>query len=241
MRILGVDITEKNKIKILDEFSNQDKGYICVTSVHGLIEAWENNDINIAFQNSFVNVPDGMPLVYWGKYLKNIQIERITGPEFIYDFLNWMNKSKSSLSTIGGNIESINKFVAFLNKNYPEISFESFNTDFIDINKSDDLQKIEIFLRNLKSDYVFVFLSTPKQDLLMYKMNSVFNNLKFVGFGAALDYVNGDIKYCPKILQKLSLEWLYRLFQEPKRLYKRYLNIVPKFFLYNFFNLFSRR
>ena len=92
-----------------------------------------------------------------------------------------------------------------------------------------------------ESDYVFVFLSTPKQDLLMYKMNSVFNNLKFVGFGAALDYVNGDIKYCPKILQKLSLEWLYRLFQEPKRLYKRYLNIVPKFFLYNFFNLFSRR
>ena len=60
MRILGVDITEKNKINILDEFSNQDKGYICVTSVHGLIEAWENNDINIA-QNSFVNT-SGMPL-----------------------------------------------------------------------------------------------------------------------------------------------------------------------------------
>ena len=80
---------------------------------------------------------------------------------------------------------------------------------------------------------MYGILSTPKQDLLMYKMDPVFNNLKFVGFGAALDYVNGDIKYCPKILQKLSLEWLYR-FQEPKRLYKRYLNIVPKFFLYNF-------
>ena len=86
---------------------------------------------------------------------------------------------------------------------------------------------------------MFVFLSTPKQDLLMNYLNSQIN-IKMIGFGAAIDYVTGKTKYAPKIIQKLSLEWLYRLIQEPKRLYKRYMKIIPLFFYYLLISSFSK-
>ena len=65
-------------------------------------------------------------------------------------------------------------------------------------------------------------------------------NIKMIGFGAAIDYVTGKTKYAPKIIQKLSLEWLYRLIQEPKRLYKRYMKIIPLFFYYLLISSFSK-
>jgi len=241
MRILGVDITEKNNSEILDEFVKTKKGYVCVTSVHGLIEAWENVEINMAFDKSFANLPDGMPIVYWGRYFKKNNMKRITGPDFIYDFLNMINKNSFSLSTIGGSIESIEKLRTILKQNYPKIKYEHSNTDMIDINNYKDVSRVETFLKDNPTDYTFVFLSTPKQDLLMYKLNQKLDTSKFIGFGAALDYFVGNLHQPPKLLQSLSLEWLYRLIQEPSRLYKRYMNIIPKFFIYNLFNLFVRK
>ena len=67
MKILGIDIYENNKDVLLENFKKIKSGYICVTSVHGLIESYENKKISLAFKNSFANVPDGMPIVYFGK------------------------------------------------------------------------------------------------------------------------------------------------------------------------------
>ena len=69
----------------------------------------------------------------------------------------------------------------------------------------------------------------------MYELNKNGLSEKFIGFGAAVDYYVGNIEKAPKLLSQLSLEWLFRLVQDPKRLYKRYFKIVPKFFyLLNF-------
>ena len=92
-----------------------------------------------------------------------------------------------------------------------------------------DIIKIKNFLLENTPEYLLVFLSTPKQDWLMYEINKLNINVKIIGFDAALDYFNGDLKKAPKIISLLSLEWFYRLIQEPKRLYKRYFKIVPKF------------
>lgn len=231
MKILSVDITEKEKNKLLEDFKNLDSGYICVTSVHGLIEAYENQEINSAFSNSYANVPDGMPIVYFARWFKKLKMNRITGPEFIYDVLNMLNNNNNSISTIGSDEKTMKLFNRFVNTRYKNIRINQHDTSSIDTNSPEDIKKIVEFCETTNSDYFLIFLSTPKQDLLMYHINNVLS-VKLIGFGAAVDYVVGNTKYAPNIIKKLSLEWLFRLYQEPKRLYKRYFNIVPKFFTY---------
>ena len=238
MKILSVDITEKEKNKLLEDFKNLDSGYICVTSVHGLIEAYENQEINSAFSNSYANVPDGMPIVYFARWFKKLKMNRITGPEFIYDVLNMLNNNNNSISTIGSDEKTIKQFNRFVNTTYKNIKINQHDTSFIDINSPEDIKNIIKFCADNNSDYFFIFLSTPKQDLLMYHINNALSS-KLIGFGAAVDYLVGNTNYAPNIVKKLSLEWLYRLYQEPKRLYKRYINIVPKFFIYLLYSYFE--
>ena len=239
MKILTVDIAEKQKSEILHQFNLIKSGYICVTSVHGLIEAYENEYINEAFANSFANVPDGMPIVYYSRWFKKINLSRITGPELIYDFLTMLDETSSSIATVGSNKDTIDKFSEILKKDYGNIELLNSNFSFIDINSKTSLESILEFCVKNKADYYLVFLSTPKQDVLMNYLNKEINS-KFIGFGAAVDYFVGNTKYAPKFMQTLSLEWLFRLFQEPKRLFKRYLQIIPKFFFYLAVSFFSK-
>jgi len=240
MRILTVDIYEKEKNFLLEEFESTDSGYICVTSVHGLIEAYENNEINEAFKNSFANVPDGMPIVYFSRVVRKVNMSRITGPEFIYDFLEILDRKSKSIVTIGSNESTIKNFKKFLDSNYKSINLVNSNYSIINTKNNSDIQEVINFCKNNKADYYMIFLSTPKQDMLMYQMSKQLD-VKMIGFGAAVDYLVGNTKYAPRILQVLALEWLYRLFQEPKRLFKRYFNIIPKFFIYLFISSFSKK
>ena len=229
MEILGVNITELNKKEILDKFSTLSKGYICITSVHGLVEANEKPLIKNAFLNSYLNLPDGMPIVYFAKFVKKVQIERIPGYDFLEEFLNLANFTSATIATVGGDLNSILKFQQIINKKYSSIKFVGKNTEKILMEEPTDIIKIKNFLVENTPEYLLVFLSTPKQDWLMYEINKLNINVKIIGFGAALDYFIGDLKKAPKIISSLSLEWFYRLIQEPKRLYKRYFKIVPKF------------
>jgi len=230
MKILDIPISEKNYKDILSEFSELSKGYVCVTSVHGLIEAYENTNVKEAFHNSTYNVPDGMPIVLFAKFIKKIKpFSRVYGPEFLINFLKHINLRKSRLYIVGSNEKNISRFEKVLKNTHNNISIVGKNCDIIDINNDDQVKKIYDGIPKDKVDYVLVFLSTPKQDVLMHKFYLQENNLKCIGFGAAIDFYIGDLKSPPLIVQNLSLEWLYRLIQEPKRLFRRYLKIVPKF------------
>ena len=242
MEILDVNITELEKHEILENFSSMSKGYICVTSVHGLIESYEDTSVQRAFRESTYNIPDGMPIVLFGKYIRKIStFTRMYGPQFLIDFLNYNNKNNIKIFTIGSNENNLLKFKNILDAKYKNINLVGHNFEIIDINNEHQIDKIYRELSDIEVDYVLVFLSTPKQDVLMHRLISRGSNLKFIGFGAAVDFFIGDLKSPPVIMQNLSLEWLYRLIQEPRRLYKRYLKIVPKFlYIMIFRNLFIK-
>ena len=79
-----------------------------------------------------------------------------------------------------------------------------------------------------RADFVWVGLGAPKQEKWMYEHKGRINGL-MIGVGAGFDYFAGNIKRAPMWMQKCSLEWLYRLMQDPKRLFKRYLVTNTKF------------
>tara|TARA_X000001036_G_C20686526_1_gene807832 strand:- start:3438 stop:4157 length:720 start_codon:yes stop_codon:yes gene_type:complete len=230
MEILGVNISELQKNDILEKFFRQDNGYICVTSVHGLIEANENSLIMDAFQSSFANIPDGMPIIYYSKLFRKVKLNRIPGYDLLDLFLDFANNNNLKIATVGSTPKTLNNFKIKLNYSFPNIIFEDFNTDDIEIFSKESVNNISNFINQAKPDCVLIFLSTPKQDWLMYELNKAGLREKFIGFGAAVDYYVGNIEKAPNLLSKLSLEWFFRLVQDPKRLYKRYFKIVPKFF-----------
>ena len=230
MEILGVNISELQKNDIFDKFFNQEKGYICVTSVHGLIEANDNSLVMDAFKSSFANIPDGMPIIYYSQLFRKTKLKRIPGYDLLDLFLDFANKNNLKIATVGSNPETLNKFKKKLNSSFPNIIYEDFNTDDIEIFSKESVNNINHFINQVKPNCVLIFLSTPKQDWLMYELNKASLSEKFIGFGAAVDYYVGNIEKAPKLLSQLSLEWLFRLVQDPKRLYKRYFKIVPKFF-----------
>ena len=105
----------------------------------------------------------------------------------------------------------------------------------------DELQKLGESINALKTDIVWIGISTPKQEKLASRLKHYVNVHFIVTVGAAFDFHTGSIKQAPKWIQKNGLEWLFRLIQEPRRLYKRYLTIVPLFIYYNLKELFSIR
>ena len=172
--------------------------------------------------NSYLNIPDGMPIVYFAKFFKRMQIKRIPGYDFLEEFLNLADFTNATIATVGGDLNSILKFQQIINKKYPSIKFIGKNTEKISMEEPTDIIKIKNFLLENTPEYLLVFLSTPKQDWLMYEINKLNINVKIIVF-AALDYFNGDLKSSKNYILTI-FGMVLQINSRTKRLYKRYQN-----------------
>ena len=110
-------------------------------------------------------------------------------------------KSKvKSIVTIGSNESTIKNFKKFLDSNYKSINLINSNFSIINTKNNSDIQEVINFCKNNKADYYLIFLSTPKQDMLMYQMSKQLD-VKMIGFGAAVDYVVGNAKYAQEFFK----------------------------------------
>ena len=187
-----------------------------------------NDKIKKAHNNSLLTIPDGMPLVYLSKFKGSTNISRCFGPATMKLILEDKELTRKKHFFYGGNIGVAEKLLNKLKNKYNTNGIGYYTPPFRPLN-SQEINDLREKVNSLKPDIIWVGISCPKQELFMYDF---FNQLdvKFMfGVGAAFDYHLDDLKPAPKIIQTLALEWLFRLIQEPKRLFKRYLNIVPKF------------
>jgi len=177
-----------------------------------------------------------MPLVYLSKLKGSKNINRCFGPETMQLILEDKELSSKKHFFYGGNEGVAEKLLYKLKNKYGTNGVGCYTPPFRPLN-SQEIEELRNKVSNLKPDIIWVGISCPKQELFMYEF---FNQLdvKFMfGVGAAFDYHLDDLKPAPKIIQIFALEWLFRLIQEPRRLFKRYLNIVPKFLFLSFFDL----
>ena len=195
-----------------------------------------NDKIKKAHNNSLLTIPDGMPLVYLSKLKGSTNINRCFGPATMQLILEDEELSSKKHFFYGGNVGVAEKLLNKLKNKYNTNGIGYYTPPFRPLN-ANEINKLREQVNSLKPDIIWVGISCPKQELFMYNF---FNQLdvKFMfGVGAAFDYHLDDLKPAPKIIQTLALEWLFRLIQEPKRLFKRYLNIVPKFLFLSLFDL----
>ena len=223
--IMGVNIAVTNMEefkKYVEEHLDELRGqYICVSNVHTTVTAYENPEYLNVQNSAAIRMPDGAPLSKTArkKGFKNAQ--RVTGPSYMLEVLSTSKNKGYRHVFYGSTPETIEKMKNKINERFPGI-FD--NCLFISptFKKKAELESKEVInqINEFKPDFIWVGLGAPKQENWMYLHKGKFNAV-CLGVGAAFDYLAENIKRAPKWMQKWSLEWLYRLCQNPK-LFRRY-------------------
>lgn len=218
--------------------SEKVSSYICIANVHMFIEAHNDKNFIQIIKKANIVTPDGMPLT-WGLYLLNgIKQERVSGMDLLPDLLNVVIKNNLSVYFYGGSSALLDRTDIFLKDKFPLLNVAGFySPPFRELTPEHNKQIIdEINFSN--ANIVFVILGCPKQEKWMGAMKGKINAC-MIGIGGALPVMVGLQKRAPKWMQKLGMEWFFRLCQEPRRLFRRYL-ITNTFFFYLLFKEFIK-
>jgi N-acetylglucosaminyldiphosphoundecaprenol N-acetyl-beta-D-mannosaminyltransferase len=233
INVLGVGISAidmNDALRISDaQIRTKRKGYVCITGVHGVIEAQADPEFQRILNRSLMTTPDGMPMVWIGRIRGLSRMRRVYGPDFM------MNLCRISIARgyrhflFGGRPGVAAELAQVLSKECPGLQIAgTYTPPYRPLSPVEEADLISI-VAQAEPDVFWVSLSTPKQERFMAQYLDKLNVKLMVGVGAAFDIHTGAIKDAPPLVKKLGLQWLHRLVQEPRRLWRRYLFNNPKF------------
>lgn len=203
---------------------------ICVANVHMFIEAQKNKSFAEILEKADIVTPDGKPLTWALKLLNGIQQERVAGMDLFPSLLKAADKANISIYFLGGSQQMLETLNEKVKNDFPSLHIAGyFSPPFRKLSNEEQNAMIEK-INTAKPQLIFVALGCPKQEIWMHEMKTKLNTV-LIGVGGALPVYAGMQKRAPVWMQKSGFEWLYRLFQEPRRLFKRYL-VTNSLFIY---------
>jgi N-acetylglucosaminyldiphosphoundecaprenol N-acetyl-beta-D-mannosaminyltransferase len=231
--VLGVNISAismDQAVSIADTHIREGgKGYVCVTGVHGVMEAQTNPRLLQILNRSLVNTPDGMPTVWVGHLKGHSGMGRVYGPDFMLELCALSVKRGYRHFLYGGNPGVAEQLGQVLSERFPGLRIVgSYTPPFRPLNES-EREDLKESVAKANPDVIWVGLSTPKQEQFMAEYIDLLETHLMVGVGAAFDIHTGRIIDAPAWMKRSGLQWLHRLIQEPRRLWRRYLINNPKF------------
>ncbi len=202
---------------------------VCVSGVHGVIEAQDNVEFRRILNNADLNVPDGMPMVWVGRLAGFEMIGRVFGPDLMLQVCKESAQYRMSHFFYGGNEGVAEKLGETLSAMFPGVRVAgTFCPPFRELQEKERSEMISM-INASRTDFLWIGLSTPKQERWLQEMLPHLNVSVAFAVGAAFDYNTGRLKRAPGWMQQAGLEWFYRLMQEPRRLCRRYLVNNPRF------------
>ena len=235
MNVLGVGISALNLdlavARVTEALEQKRKGYICVTGVHGVSEAQTDPAFRSILNHSFLNTPDGMPMVWMGKIQGFGDMGRVYGPDLMLRISELSQKRGFTHFFYGGGPGVAEELKQKLESRFPGIRIVGVYTPpFRPLTEAEEADLTRM-VSQLKPDMIWVGLSTPKQEKFMAGHWERLEATLFFGVGAAFDFHAGRVRQAPRWMQRSGLEWLFRLCSEPRRLWKRYFKNNPLFIL----------
>ena len=230
--ILGVDIAAVDMVWLLDYLNDNihalSGDYICVSNVHTTVTAYEDVEYRKVQNGGIMAIPDGGPLSSIGKKRGCEEMERTTGPSYMEEIFKISVSKGYRHFFYGSTDETLEKLYSVLEKTYPGIQIAGmYSPPFRPMTAEEDKAIVER-INETKPDFVWIGLGAPKQEKWMAAHQGMVNGL-MIGVGAGFDYHAGNIERAPEWMQKSNLEWVYRLLQDPKRLFGRYWHTNTKF------------
>lgn len=162
---------------------------------------------------------DGASVILASRFLKKPLPERVAGIDLMQSLVNLSSQKGYSIFLLGSKQEIVDKTAEVLKSRYKGLRIVGIHNGYFSENDWDQIAEI---LKDKKPDLVFVGITSPIKEYLIEYLQSKGVSSVFMGVGGSFDVISGKIPRAPKWMQKLNLEWLFRVSQEPKRLFKRY-------------------
>ncbi|WPX08504.1 WecB/TagA/CpsF family glycosyltransferase [Anaerocellum danielii] len=221
-----------SKEELLEEIGNwakkNESRVICFANVHMNIECVESERVKEAVNSADIVCPDGMPLVWWLKRKGEYNQERLDGPSMMLDICKYAQENNLKIGLYGSEKDVLSALIDNLKKMFNDLKISySYSPPFRDLTPEEEERIIEE-INQSGVQILFVGLGCPKQEIWMSKNKGKINAV-MLGVGAAFNMHAGKIKRAPLWMQRMGLEWLYRLMKEPRRLWRRYLYTNFKF------------
>jgi N-acetylglucosaminyldiphosphoundecaprenol N-acetyl-beta-D-mannosaminyltransferase len=214
--------------KVADLVKAGKGGYVCFSTVHMVMESHDNPEYGAKVNGADYIVTDGMPLVWMQKLQGAGDASRVRANDLMIQLCEYAAANNLSVGFYGGKQEVIDAILERAKRELPNLEIPyAFSPPFRPLTDAEDAE-ITAEINRAKPDILFMGLGCPKQENWMAAHKDKLTTV-MLGVGASFDFYAGNVKESPEWLGKLGLEWLYRLTQEPKRLWRRYLILNPRF------------
>ena len=214
---------------IEDWMRRRERHYVCVTSVHGVMECQRDPELRGIFNGSGLTTPDGMPLVWLGRLAGFRHMDRVYGPDLMLALCERSAERGYRHFFYGGASGVPDRLSERLRRRMPELKVVGTHSPPFRPLTAAEREEALGMINGARPDVIWVGLSTPKQERWMAANAARLEAPVVIGVGAAFDFLSGGVRQAPRWLQRSGLEWLFRLGQEPRRLWRRYLINNPLF------------
>jgi len=230
--ILGIPIAnlcyEKVVGRILQWGGARENRYIGICNVHSTTCSSWVPELRKALLNSDMNTADGMPLVWMQRLLGFKKASRVYGPTLMLKTIEKAAAKNLRMAFYGGHPDRLPVLLESLHEKFPGLNVvEAISPPFRALTSEED-NEFTRRLNDAKPHIIWVGIGCPKQEVWMFEHRPRIQGV-MIGVGAAFDFHAGAVSQAPAILQRIGLEWAYRLYCEPRRLFKRYLTTNPVF------------
>lgn len=244
--VLGVDLALTDYESTLDwmdgTIAAREQGYIAVAATHTVMATAEDPELEAAVAGSSLTVPDGQPLVWAMNALGHNLSSRVYGPELMDRACARAASAGHRVYLYGGRDDdetALYQLTLALRRRHPGIQIVGgYRPQFRTLSVAEQ-RDVAAEINRARPDVVWVGIGVPLQEKWMATMRDQLDAAVLVGVGAAFDFHAGLVKQAPPWMQDLGLEWLFRLLQEPRRLWRRYLHYNPRF-VYGFARQYGR-
>ena len=231
--LLGINYTasdyENITKAIIDHASQRQSIGLIALAVHGLIESYDKPVLQQLIQSIHYVVPDGQPIKWCLNYFHQTNLkDKVSGPKLTWKVLEKANEEKLSLYLYGSTAKTLTLFQENIARNFPQIQLVGHHVDrFRNATKEEDEADI-IKINQSGAQLILVGRGCPRQEIWVAEHIGKINGV-MLAVGAAFDIHANILKQAPVWMQNNGLEWFFRLIQEPRRLWKRYLFTNSKF------------
>jgi len=200
--------------------------YVAVTGMHGIAESRQNEQFRLVLNTADLVVPDGMPLIWLGRFRSFPLRHRVCGAELMDNFCRATGSAYRHFF-YGGAPGVADQLAQALHEKHGIVIAGTYTPPFRALTEAEE-GELAALVERASPDVLWVGLSTPKQEKWMYEHRQTLGVPVMLGVGAAFDMNSGNLRRAPKWMQDNGLEWLFRLGSEPRRLWRRYLVTIPQ-------------
>ena len=240
VRVLNTDITDTTINEVSEMLNNSSGNTVAICNANTLVQCVKNNEINSIINSFTVASPDGFPVAKAISKLAKKNIKRVDGYKVFKKTIEEGLKIGTSHYFFGNSERVVSRMISNLKKEYPAVNISGYTCPPVE-NVEDLVNTFNKSIGDLDPDIVWVSLGFPKQEMFidsLLKNSTIQSN--FIGVGAVFEWVAGTKLKAPEWVANIGLEWVLRLIQEPRRLFKRYLVDNTLFVYYLTKQLFSK-